>query len=89
MLERKRIHAERITIGREVNNDRQDLKVSKQQEFENEKEIVEKILSLSYSPAERLGVDRNTFYDIRQRIKNTGDIKTPAVRRLTSHLSGS
>jgi len=85
-LQRKHIHAQRaIYIGKEANKiDEQPLDVQKPQIFIDKDAVMKKILSMTTAEAEGLSVGREALRQIKNRIKETGDINlnTPAVRRL-------
>jgi len=86
ILERKHVVADSVVhIGKEANSiDEQALGIKKAQEFINEKKIMKRILKITQKEAEAKGVGRSTFQDIKQKIREKGDINlsTPAVRRL-------
>ncbi|WP_135605546.1 hypothetical protein [Methanococcoides sp. NM1] len=86
VLERKHVHADSVIyIGKEANNiDEQELDVKQAQEFIDVEEIKRKILEMPQKEAEKLGLSRSTFQDIKRRIREGKRInwKTPAVRRL-------
>ena len=86
ILERKHVHADSVVyIGKEANNiDEQALDVKKAQEFINKQEIMQKVLNLSVSEAEELGISKTTLWDMQKRIRETGtlNLNTKAVRKL-------
>lgn len=86
ILERKHVHADGfVYIGKEANNiDEQEFDIRQAQEFVNEKEIERTILEMSQKEAERRGVGRSTFQDIKKRIREGKKINlgTIGVRRL-------
>jgi hypothetical protein len=85
-LKRRFIQADKIIhVGKEVNSLEEDiLELKGEQIFVNKNEILQKILSIRQSQAEKYGVRRGTFWKIKKKIQNTGDInlKTRAVKRL-------
>lgn len=85
-LQRKHIHAQRaIYIGKEANKiDEQPLDVQRPQIFIDKDAVMKKILSMTTAEAKGLSVGREALRQIKNRIKETGDINlnTPAVRRL-------
>ncbi|MDA0524423.1 hypothetical protein [Methanococcoides alaskense] len=85
VLERKHVHADGVVyIGKEANNiDEQELDVKKVQEFIDVEEIKRKILGIPQKEAERLGVGRSTFQDIKKRIFEHGYLiyNTPAAKK--------
>ncbi|NPE30356.1 hypothetical protein HNV12_20850 [Methanococcoides sp. SA1] len=80
------VHADGVIyIGKEANNiDEQELDVKKAQEFIDVEEIKKKILKMSQKEAERLGVGRSTFQDIKKRIRfiDKLNLNTLAVKKL-------
>ena len=85
-LQRRHIHARKaIYIGKEANKiDEQPLDVQKPQIFIDKDVVMKEISSMSTAEAKEHGVERETFRQIKKRIKENGDINlnTPAVRQL-------
>ena len=87
--ERKHVQADDIIlIGKEANNiEEQPMEVTLPQVFKNKKEIMEKILALPQKEAEKAGVERGAFKKIKDKIRETGDIRlnTSARKRLVDY----
>lgn len=74
-----------VYIGKEANSiDEQALDVKRPQEFVNKAEILQKILDISQSEAEKIGVRRGTLWKIKKKIRDGKDLnlETGAVRKL-------
>ena len=70
---------------KEANNiDEQELDVKQAQVFVDVEKIMKNILGMPQKEAERLGVGRSTFQDIKKKIRVNGklNLNTPAVKRL-------